>query len=190
MRVEPIRRKKDIERIKKALKNPRDRFLFVCGINMGYRISDLLKLTVKDVVDETGKPRDFLTVKEQKTGNVRTVKLNKAIKDMIKEMDLDLSDPDAFLFESRQIRKKTGKKEAISRVQAYRIFNEAAEAAKVKINIGTHTLRKTFGYHAYKQGIDITLLMDIFGHSSAKQTLKYIGITQDRINAVYDSLNL
>lgn len=190
MRVEPIRNKRDIEKIKKALGgNPRDRFLFICGINMGYRISDLLTLTVGDLIDKNGKPNDFLTLKEGKTGKIRTVKINKAIKDEIKALDLDPSKPNDLVFISRKVNGK-GEKRQITRVQAYRIFNDAAERAKLNINIGTHTLRKTFGYHAYKQGQDITLLMSVFGHATPKQTLDYIGITRESINAVYDSLDL
>ena len=62
--------------------------------------------------------------------------------------------------------------------------------ARVEGAIGMHTLRKTFGYWAYKQGIDIILLMKIFNHSSPSITLRYIGITQEDINNVYISLNL
>ena len=62
--------------------------------------------------------------------------------------------------------------------------------ARVEGLVGTHTLRKTFGYWAYKQGIDITLLMRIFNHSAPSITLRYIGITQEEINNVYVNLNL
>ena len=56
--------------------------------------------------------------------------------------------------------------------------------------IGTHTLRKTFGYHAYQQGTDVTLLQKVFNHSAPSITLRYIGITQDDIDNVYLNLNL
>jgi integrase len=85
-------------------------------------------------------------------------------------------------------------------LQAYRIINQAAEMVGlvvrdhqeriVKGEIGTHTLRKTFGYHAYKNGTDIVLLQDIFNHSSPSTTLRYIGITEDDKQEVYLSSNL
>ena len=78
----------------------------------------------------------------------------------------------------------------ISRIQAYRLINEACSIAKIKGSIGCHTLRKTFGYWAYKQGIDITLLMRIFNHSTPSITLRYIGIEREDINNVYVNLNL
>ncbi|WP_352230654.1 tyrosine-type recombinase/integrase [Bacillus sp. YKCMOAS1] len=79
----------------------------------------------------------------------------------------------------------------ISRVQAYRILNEAAERAGIakKIgNIGTHTLRKTFGYRLYEMDIAVDRIMAILGHSSEKDTLKYIGITADEISDAYESI--
>lgn len=73
----------------------------------------------------------------------------------------------------------------LDRVQAYRILNKAAQAVGVKERIGTHTPRKTFGYHHYKKYNDIVLLQKIFNHSSPSVTLRYIGIEQDTIDESY-----
>lgn len=56
--------------------------------------------------------------------------------------------------------------------------------------IGTHTLRKTFGYHSFQNGTSLELLMDLFNHSSKTQTLRYIGITEDQKKEVYLKSNL
>jgi len=56
--------------------------------------------------------------------------------------------------------------------------------------IGTHTMRKTFGYHAYKNGVSLELLMDIFNHSTPSTTLRYIGITEHQKQQVYLQSNL
>ena len=66
----------------------------------------------------------------------------------------------------------------ISRIQAYRILNDVAEELGVQ-EIGTHTLRKTFGYWHYKQNKDVALLQEIFNHSAPSVTLRYIGINAD-----------
>ena len=71
---------------------------------------------------------------------------------------------------------------------AHKIISNAGEM--VGLDISAHSLRKTFGYRAYKQGVDLSLLMDIFNHSNQSVTLKYIGITQDNINTVYESMNI
>jgi integrase len=179
--VEPIRKKKDIEKMKKAL-HGRDRVMFIFGINSGLRISDIIELKIEDVFESNGKPKDGIAIQEQKTSKPKYFAFNKAIKDALK--DVDTSDRKAPLFPSRKGSSNIG------RGQAWKIIKDAAERAGLKENLGTHTLRKTFGYHAYKAGVDLSLLQTIFNHSSQGVTLKYIGITQDKINDVYNAINL
>lgn len=178
--VEPIRDKKQIQTMKKYLmeKNIRDYLLFTLGINSGLRISDLLKLTVEDVI------KDRITIREQKTGKAKSFPLSdtckKAISDYLKETGLRTG----ILFRSRKGR------DPLSRIQAYRIFKDAARQIGINEAIGTHTLRKTFGYHAYQNGVDITRIQKLLNHSSPSTTLAYIGITKEELDAVYISLNL
>lgn len=178
--VGAIKDKKQIEKMKKSFTNDRDLLLFTLGINTGLRISDLLGLRVKDVSSPN------IKIREIKTGKQRELTLNdtavKAIRAYLNSTDLKGDD---FIFQSRK-----GVNQPITRVQAWQILNDAAKRAKLDINIGTHTLRKTFGYWAYKQGIDITLLQRVFNHSAPSITLRYIGITQDDIKNVYINLNL
>lgn len=179
--VEPIRSKKQIDSMKRYLKsgNIRDFLLFVLGINSGLRISDLLSLQVQDV-----KGKERISLREQKTGKTKDFPLSdtcqKAIKEYLQVRDMDTG----FLFASRK------GKGAISRVQAYRILNEAARAIGIKEQIGTHTLRKTFGYWAYQAGVDITRIQKLLNHSAPSVTLAYIGITKEELDDVYINLNL
>ena len=69
----------------------------------------------------------------------------------------------------------------ISRIQVYKILKEAGEHIGLK-NIGTHSMRKTFGYHFYKQNRNITILQQIFNHSTQEITLRYIGYTQEELD--------
>jgi integrase len=177
--VQPIKNKRHINAMKNAL-HGRDKLLFIFGINSGLRISDILNVKVGDL-----RGKDSLTIREKKTGKTKTFRFNTAIKQAIKEaIPSDAPDSD-YVFKSRK-----GGNKPITRVQAYRILNAAAERAGINVEIGTHTLRKTFGYHAYKAGVDVTLLQSIFNHSSQAYTLRYIGITQDNIDDVYDAINL
>ncbi|NLV23124.1 MAG: site-specific integrase [Syntrophomonadaceae bacterium] len=187
--VEAIKDKRKIEDMKKVLKahNHRDYLLFVLGINTGLRISDLLQLTLGDVLDQKNRPAQQIVIKEQKTGKERKIILNDVVRKALQEAiaskkDVQLGD---YLFKSQK-----GDNRPISRVQAWQVLNNAARAVGIEGRIGTHTLRKTFGYHAYQQGIDITLLQQLFGHSAPSITLRYIGITQDDIDQVYVSMCL
>lgn len=170
--VQPIRDKNKIEEIKSILKEngTRDLLLFTMGINTGLRISDLLRLKVIDV-----RGKSHVEIKEQKTGKVKRFPLLGNLQSMIDEYIRGKSDCD-YLFKSRN-----GENKPITRVMAYMIINEAAQKANITDNIGTHTLRKTFGYHHYQAFKNVAILQHLFNHSSPSITLRYIGITQDEI---------
>lgn len=184
--VQPIRDLKQIDTIKKLLRqqNLRDYCLFVLGINSGLRISDLLKLRISDV-SEKGKPKDRIRLRESKTNKFKDFPISdnakSAIKEYLKTRTIIENEP---LFISRK------NKGFLLRQQAYRILNDVARLVGIKDKIGTHTLRKTFGYHAYNNGYDIAIIQKLFNHSSPSITLRYIGITQEQMDDVYLSLDL
>lgn len=169
--VEPIRSASEIEEMKEALfelGGERDRFLFTFGINTGLRISDIVKFKVRDI---RGKP--FVDIVEQKTGKARRVHLL-SIQPEIVMYCQNFSDGQ-YLFLSRN-------GGHISTTQAYRILVRAGDWIG-RSDIGTHTMRKTFGYHYYRKTRDVATLMEIFGHSSPSITKRYIGIRDDEIAA-------
>ena len=176
--VQPIRKLEKIQEIKNRLaKNgSRDVLLFSMGINTGLRISDLLPLKVGDV---KGK-REYV-LKEQKTKKTKRIMLHAVMQD-IEDYTRHMTD-DEYLFPSR---KGDGH---ISRVQAYRILNTAARDCGLE-EIGTHTLRKTFGYHFYRANQNVAMLQQLFNHSSPAITLRYIGITQDEIAEEWEKFAL
>ena len=184
--VQPIRDLKQIDTIKKLLKqqNMRDYCLFVLGINSGLRISDLLKLRISDV-SEKGKVKNRIRLREKKTNKFKDFPISdnakRAINEYLKTRTIVENEP---LFISRK------NKGFLMRQRAYWILNEAARSIGIKEKIGTHTLRKTFGYHAFKNGYDIEIIQKLFNHSSPSVTLRYIGITQDNLDDVYMSLDL
>lgn len=184
--VQPIRDLKKIKTIKKLLKQQslRDYCLFVVGINSGLRISDLLKLRISDVM-ENNKLKDRIRLREKKTNKFKDFPLSEktksAIKEYLKTRNYKENEP---LFVSRK------NKGFLLRGQAYKVINAVAKSAGIKEKIGTHTLRKTFGYHAYNNGYDIVIIQKLFNHSSPAVTLRYIGITQDELDDVYLSLDL
>lgn len=173
--VEPIRDLDKIQEMKDALAyygSQRDVFLFTLGINCGLRVSDMLRLKKKDIMNYR------LRFRESKTKKLNTLPLNH-IQNEIDDYIKFLNDDD-FLFKS------TKSDNAITRVQAYRILNRSAKAIGLE-NIGTHSMRKSFGFHYYQRTKDISLLMDLFNHSSQSVTLRYIGIHQDIVNETFSS---
>lgn len=187
--VQPIRKLTDITRVTQCLEDhfaPKYKALFLLGINTGLRISDLLKLRVEDILEPNKKRRQVverLEVREKKTGKYKNFPLNTrartALQDYLKTYQVK-SGP---LFPSRNL---NGKK-PLTRTSVYIVLTSAAKMAGLHERVGTHTMRKTFGYHKYKEGVDITRLMRIFRHATPEITLRYIGITQDDEDKVYYS---
>lgn len=177
--VQPIRDPNQIERMKTELLKGgyRDYLLFCMGINTGLRVSDLLKLRVQDV-----RGADYYTLKEQKTGKAKRIDLH-AVRRQIDEYTEGAA-PTDYLFASRK-----GDNQPITRVQAYRILQAAAERVGLE-SIGTHTMRKTFGYHFYKRYGDVVSLQRLLNHASPSITLRYIGVTQDEIDALTADFSL
>ena len=178
--VQPIRDKEKIEDMKRELlKNgTRDYLLFYTGINTGLRISDILELKVKDVRDKT-----HISIKEKKTDKPKRFKINNGLLDELNRFIIGMGDEE-YIFKS-----KKGDNKPISRVQAYRILNDAGKVIGHS-EIGTHTLRKTFGYHFYQKTKDVALLQQLFNHSAPSVTLRYIGINQDIMDNAMDDFSL
>jgi len=172
MEVEPIRNKMKILKMKEYLRQKGSGYelLFVMGLNTALRISDLLSLRVADVTEDDGKIVEAICLKEQKTGKLKRMPVNESLKNTLSDYlaahaNLKHSAP---LFTSR----KGG---TLSRTHAWRVLKAAGEAVGLS-NIGTHTLRKTFGYHAYREsGKDIGLVQKLLNHSTSANTLRYIG---------------
>ena len=187
--VEAIKNVRDISKIKQFLlgkKSKRDYLLFVLGINTGLRIGDLLSLKVADVIDEAGNIKRAVNIVEQKTRKQKEFELNKSAREAIRLYleELDISDGSIYLFESRK------GENAITTRSAHKIIKTTLRELGIKGNYGTHSLRKTFGYHRYNSGVKVETLQKVFNHSSSTVTLRYIGIDREVICDAYNCVNL
>jgi len=193
--VQPIRDTKKIDAMKSIMKgesNYRDLLLFTLGINTGLRISDILALKWSSFLNggKLLKVESKLNVVEIKTKKVKTFVLNKSVMEALKLYYNSLGnvDPNAPVFSSRKTADGTLK--PITRIAAWQMLNRYAEMVGLDEGIGTHTLRKTFGYHLYKRGVNLEYIQKMLNHSSPAITLRYIGITQEQLNDIYVELNL
>ena len=186
--TQPIRNKEDIQQLADfSLSHGglRNHVLIILGVNTALRISDLLNLVWDDVYDLNRKTvRPYIITMEQKTGKSRTIALNQSVISAISLYATESAKSGHALIENPN----TGK--AISRVQAYRIIRDAGEALNFSCRVSCHSLRKTLGYHAYKRGVSLATITDIYNHSSLAITRRYLGITQDDKDAVYLGLDL
>lgn len=185
--TEPVRNKQQVKELtdyylrKGSLRNY---VLIVLGIHTALRVSDLLRVRWKDVYDfKLNRVRASIHIVEKKTKKPKLIALNKEV---IRALSLYASQkaisPDMILIENTQTRK------AISRIQAYRVIRAAADALGLGC-VSCHSLRKTFGYHSWKGGVSLAVIMDIYNHSSFAVTQRYLGITQDDKNDAYIRLD-
>ena len=180
--TEPIR---DINQIRQLVDyylfkgQIRNYLLAVLCLHTALRIGDILRLTWNDVYDaKQRRMRPVISITEKKTGKDKTVALNRHIITAL-ERYFAAQAPGAALI----INERTQK--AISRIQAYRILRAAAEVLGFSFPVSCHSLRKTFGYHVWKKGVSPAVIMEIYNHSSLAVTRRYLGVTQDDMNAVY-----
>lgn len=186
--VQPLRTREEVNEMKLAIKRgnkgtpkkpqtaERDVLLFLIGINTGLRVNDIVRLKVADVRDQ-----DHFIIREGKTLKKRSINVG-----MLQEEISRFTEgkhPESYLFPSQ---KGNG---PISTTQVYRILNDAADFLS-RDDVGTHTMRKTFGYHHYKQYKDVAILQEIFNHAAPSITRRYIGIRQDEINASLSEFRL
>ena len=185
--TQPIRSKSQVQELANFyLKKGqyRNYVLIVLGVHTALRISDLLCLRWSDVYDfEYRRFKKSVTLRERKTKKAKTFALNKRIIQALTLL-LDKAEPDAFLIENPRT------KRSIGRVQAYRIIRAASDALKFQVRVSCHSLRKTFGYHAWKSGASPAVIMEIYNHSSFAVTRRYLGVSQDDKDAVYLGLKL
>ena len=170
-KVQPIRDLEKLEELKEELKKKgtRDYMLFYTGLNSGMRVSDVVNLNVNDVKNTNGTMKSYITIVEKKTKKVKRFPLCNGLLVEMEKYTKNMNNGE-YLFKSRK-----GTNKPITTVQAYRIIKKASEKIGLK-DIGTHTMRKSFGYHHYQQFKDVALLQAILNHSSPSITMDYIFI--------------
>lgn len=185
IKVEPIREPKDIKLIKRILMDrPRDFALFVVGINTNLRASDLLRIKVEDV--RYLKIGEYFTLREKKTGKLRSITINKSVYEAIRALILSMPavSDSAYLFQSRKRSSSVDGMLTVSYLNS--LVKSWCKEINLRGNYGAHTLRKTFGYiHRTVFGTDIPTLMEMFNHSSQRQTLTYLCIQPREISDAY-----
>lgn len=189
--TQPIRNADELSRFKNYYTGgtptgERNRLLITMGLNTALRITDILNLRWETVYDfDALHLKTHLEITEQKTGKQTMIILNKVLKDALHRWFCRKKpDPSDYIFQSSRSR------DPIDRYQAYRIIKKAADQCDLSGHISCHSLRKTFGYHAWKHGTPPALLMNIFNHSSYRITMRYLCIDQDDKDAVFEKVQL
>ena len=193
--AQPIRNQNDLENFKKYYReiqpNARNQVLVILGLTTALRISALLSLRWEDVYNfSQNKWQEHIQIVEQKTGKTSCIYINHNIISCLQAYQEYLQiaqkqiKPQNFLFSH------SNKNEPISRVQSFRIVKKAAAYYGIPGVICCHSLRKTFGYHAWRQGVQPAMLVSIYNHSSYEVTKRYLGIEQDDRDRIFQEIIL
>ena len=197
---------------KTVFEKKRNRAIFCMGINTALRVSDLTSLDLIDVFREDLSFRNTVGATEQKTKKYKEFAINDKLKEeLIKyiccyfrilydiRIGYDSIDLEKLTHQEReQLREIVRTKplfpsertsEHISRYQVDRILKATAKKCGLE-NIGTHSMRKTFGYWFYQRTKDIATLQKMLNHSSQRETMIYIGLEQEEINKAYLNFGL
>ena len=152
------------------------------GLNLALRISDLLSIKFDDI------HHDRLLIKESKTGKLANIQLNQKALTTIKQIHAEHPDH-IYLFQSYRNQQALNK---VPKPLTRRAVSEAFAmiGAEVNVALGTHSMRKTRGYHLYQNTKDIARVMKMLRHSSEGVTLRYIGITQDDVDKDFVELEI
>ncbi|HEX3053058.1 MAG TPA: tyrosine-type recombinase/integrase [Aggregatilineaceae bacterium] len=192
--VEPIRDKKKIAQIKNLLRGQdryRDLLLFVVGINTALRVSDLLQLRIGDFIDEHGQVVDRFWMREEKRGKRQEVVINESIQEALEQYRVVYPEVEKNLDNFVFFNTRTGEYgKAIKRGWVWKFISTICQEVGLRGNFGTHSLRKTWGYHARMNGVDLTLIMHKLNHNDLSYTKRYLGITDEEMGEVMRRLNL
>jgi integrase len=189
--TQPLRSQSDRKAMGSYLyrRSPRDYALFIFGIHTGRRICDLVGLNVADVayIDRRGRlcVKDRMEIVERKTGKTVDMLIHptakRALSRYFRYRKAEAGSKRALLVEALFKSQKPNRRGEyrITSQHAWRVLRVAADACGISYRVGTHSLRKTFGYSLYQNGTSIELIQKLLNHSSPEVTLSYIGITRD-----------
>lgn len=184
--AKPLKSLRDINKLKNYFLERgeyRNYLLVTVCLNTALRIGDVLKLKWLDIYSfDSGMCKEYIEIREQKTGKQQTIYINKSIKEAVRLYIKNVSVCGEYIFSGRE-------QKPIDRVQVHRILKRACADTGIP-DISCHSLRKTFGYQAWKKGTPPAMLMNIYNHSSFSITKRYLGIAQDDRDDVYREIAL
>lgn len=172
-KAEPIRRRESLEQLKNYFLEKgqmRNYALIVVGTNTALKISDILKLRWEQVYDFKDQQyrKEIRILRDNGKADIFYINtgMKKALEAIREETEIS---PGYYIFKSRK-----GANSPISRTCAYNIIREAARELGLGENISCQSLRKTFGYQAWKKGVKVENLQAVYGQSSREQTVSYL----------------
>ena len=179
--VEAVRSLDEIKRVQDLLAKHGGQIyadIWTLGVNVGLRISDLLKIRMSDP------HRGQLKLREGKTKKTRVIDLNATAAAVIKRRQKENPEHE-WLF---QVSSNRSSNKPIDRSTVARKFQEVGDI--VGVRLGTHSMRKTLGWQMHSNGAPIERICQVLNHSSPAVTMRYIGLIQEDIKQAYSDFEI
>lgn len=171
----------------------RNKMLFLIGVNVGLRASDLIQLRWSYFYKNDMTFKDFYMLqpkKQKKTGKFVKIYFNQTVKKAIENYvsDYPIEDLNGYLFKSRK------GDNPITERGLWKIIVDVAADASIDKNVGSHSLRKTWARNIYDKAEDkkeaLVMLQECLKHSDSLTTLRYISIMDEEKKDMYQSIEL
>lgn len=171
----------------------RNKMLFLIGINVGLRASDLMQLRWSYFYKDDMTFKEFYVLqpkKTRKTGKFVKIFFNQTVKKAVENYvnEYPVEDLDNYLFKSRK------GENPITERGLWKIIVDVAEEAEIDKNVGSHSLRKTWARNIYDNATDkgdaLVMLQECLRHSDSLTTLRYISIMDEEKKGMYQSIEL
>lgn len=174
----------EVARVLEALGGPRDRALFLLGLRSGFRISELLSLRLRDVlqngnfVDRVSVERKYMKKKTEGRTVVLHDEARNALQFWVNRLTETNRDPETYIFRSRQ-----GGNHPMDRRSAWHALKMAYAKCGLTGKLGTHSMRKTFAKRVHeKLGRDLIKTQKALGHASVNSTVSYLSFNEEEID--------
>lgn len=192
MEVEPIRELSDVKRMYRWINEnytPREAECFLIGCNVALRAGDLLQLKFEDFAPG----KEFIELREQKTTKYKRIPITDVVRDAVERLRKFYKSKRFYAtkeFEAVYLFQSTSKRayhlcQPIGIQWLSEVFRKAARKLQFNFNVNTHSMRKTWGYHAYENGQDIAYIQAAFNHANQRITLNYIGVTRSAVEQMF-----
>jgi site-specific recombinase XerD len=156
---------------------------FTLAVYTGLRRGELFKLEWKDVADEKGRLKEFITVRDSKNGDTRHVPMNRTVREALINHPKRIANRQVcpLLFSSPEGNPITDVKKG---------FAGALKRSGVDRHVRFHDLRHTFASHLIMKGVDLRTVAKLMGHRDIKMTMRYAHLAPDHLQAAVDALEV
>lgn len=179
-RLPNVLSKTEIKAIIEAPTNLKHRAMLSLMYACGLRRSELLNLTLKDVLSD----RNLLFIRQSKGKKDRVVPISDKIVDMLREY-YKAYKPKTWLFEGQFPNTK------YSEMSLAKVLKQSVLKAKIVKKVSLHWLRHSYATHLLESGTDLRYIQELLGHSSSRTTEIYTHVSTrnlQQIRSPFDDL--